>query len=265
MNMFLHELKAYRKSTMIWTVVLILLVGFFMSLFPAISHDADQFKKLIEGYPPAVRKAIRVSIGSITSLLGFYSYCFLYVVLCGSIQAMNLGIGIMAKEVQDKTADFLFTKPVTRTAVMTSKLLAAFSSLFISNGIYIAVAGLISRSVSNGTFDSKKFLLISLTAFYVEIMFIALGVIIAVISRKIKSVLPLSLSIVFGFFILSMFGSVIGEKAVRYLTPFQYYDSAHILKHGHYESTFIVIEVMFVILAIAASYLIYTKKDIHAV
>lgn len=265
MNMFLHELKAYRKSTMLWTVSVILLVGFFMSLFPAISHDADQFKKLLEGYPPAVRKAIGISIGSITSLLGFYSYCFLYVVLCGSIQAMNLGIGIIAKEVQDKTADFLFTKPVTRATVMSAKLLAAFSSLFITNVIYLVAAGIISHNVSNGSFDIKNFLLISLTAFFVEIMFLALGVIVAVIARKIKSVLPLSLSIVFGFFILSMFGSVIGEKAVRYLTPFQYYDSAYILKHGHYESRFIIIEVIFVILAIAASYLIYTKKDIHAV
>lgn len=265
MNMFLHELKAYRKSTMIWTVAVILLVGFFMSLFPAISHDADQFKKLLEGYPPAVRKAIGVSIGSITSLLGFYSYCFLYVVLCGSIQAMNLGIGIIAKEVQDKTADFLFTKPVTRVTVMTAKLLAAFGSILITNLIYILAAGLISHAVSNGSFDSKNFLLISLTAFYVEIMFMALGVIVAVIARKIKSVLPLSLSIVFGFFILSMFGSVIGEKTVRYLTPFQYYDTSYILKHGHYESVFIIIEVIFVILAIAISYLIYTKKDIHAV
>lgn len=265
MNMFLHELKTYRKSTLIWTVSVILLVGFFMSLFPAISHDADQFKKLLEGYPSAVRKAIGVSIGSITSLLGFYSYCFLYVVLCGSIQAMNLGIGIIAKEVQDKTADFLFTKPVTRTTVMTAKLLAALSSLLITNVIYLVAAGLISYNVSNKSLDIKNFLLISLTAFYIEIMFMALGVIIAVIARKIKSVLPLSLSIVFGFFILSMFGSVIGEKTVRYLTPFQYYETSYILKHGHYENAFIIIEVIFVILAIAASYLIYTKKDIHAV
>jgi ABC-2 type transport system permease protein len=265
MNMFLHELRAYRKSTMIWTVAVVLLVGFFMSLFPAISHDADQFKKLLEGYPPAVRKAIGVSIGSITSLLGFYSYCFLYVVLCGSIQAMNLGIGIISKEVQDKTADFLFTKPVTRKNVMTAKLLAAFSSILITNIIYLVAAGLISYKVSNDTFDIKNFLLISLTAFYVEIMFMSLGVIVAVIARKIKTVLPLSLSIVFGFFILGMFGSVIGDKVVRYLTPFQYYDSAYILKHSSYETTFIIIEVIFVVLALVASYLIYTKKDIHAV
>src|SRR5881392_3004815 len=118
MNIFLHEVKIYRKSTIIWTVSLILVVGFFMALYPAIANDAEQFNKLLEGYPPAVRKAVGVSIDSITSLLGFYSYVFMYIVLCGSIQAMNLGISIISKEVQEKTADFLFTKPVTRTAIM---------------------------------------------------------------------------------------------------------------------------------------------------
>jgi ABC-2 type transport system permease protein len=265
MNIFLHEVKTYRKSTIIWTVSLILVVGFFMALYPAIANDADQFKKLLEGYPPAVRKAVGVSIDSITSLLGFYSYVFMYIVLCGSIQAMNLGISIIAKEVQEKTADFLFTKPVTRTTIMTAKLLAAFCSLLITNVFYSVAASIIATKVSKEAVDMKVFLLITITAFFVELMFMALGVIVSVIARKIKAVLPLSLSIVFGFFILNMFGSVIGEKAIRYFTPFKYYDTAYIIKHSAYEAIFIIIEVLFIIAAITASYRIYTKKDIHAV
>jgi ABC-2 type transport system permease protein len=265
MNIFLHEVKAYRKSTIIWTVSLIVVVGFFMSLYPAIAHDADQFKKLLEGYPEAVRKAVGVSIDSITSLLGFYSYVFIYIVLCGSIQAMNLGLSIFSKEVQEKTADFLFTKPVTRTAIMTAKLLAAVCSLILTNVVYIVAASIIALSVSKEPIDMKVLLLISMSAFFVELMFMAFGVVVAVIARRIKTVLPLSLSIVFGFFILNMFGSIIGEKAIRYLTPFKYYDTAYIIKHAAYEPSFIIIEVIFIIVAIVSSYFIYAKKDIHAV
>src|SRR6476646_2769568 len=119
MNIFLHELRTYRKSTIIWTASLILVVGFFMSLYPAIAHDANQFKTLLEGYPPAVIKAVGVSLDSITSLLGFYSYVFTYIVLCGSSQAMNLGLSLSSQEVREKAADFLFTRPVKRTAIMT--------------------------------------------------------------------------------------------------------------------------------------------------
>ncbi|HAQ06474.1 MAG TPA: ABC transporter permease, partial [Bacillus bacterium] len=77
MNMFLHELKAYRKSTMIWTISLVALVVLFMSMFPSFSKDADEFKKLMEGFPVELRKAIGLSVESITTLIGFYSYAFL--------------------------------------------------------------------------------------------------------------------------------------------------------------------------------------------
>lgn len=265
MNMYLHELKAYRKSTIIWTVSVVALMVFFMSLFPGLTKDADQFKKLLEAYPEGVRKALGISLDSITTLLGFYSYTFSYVVLCGSIQAMNLGTSILSKEIREKTADFLLTKPVTRKQIVTAKLMSVLTSIAITNIVYLAAAVITADAVSKKSFDMNSFLLISLTAFFIELMFIALGIFISVLVPKIKSVLPISLGTVFGLFILNLFGAVIGEKAVRYLTPFKYYDTAYIIKHSNYEAAFIIVEVVFIIVTIAASYLIYSKKDIHAV
>ncbi|MBL4953234.1 ABC transporter permease subunit [Neobacillus sp. OS1-32] len=265
MNIFLHELKDNRKSTIIWTLSLVAVVVLFMALFPSIAKDSEAFKKVLENYPESLRKAIGMSLDSITSLLGFYSYVFTYVVLCGAIQAMNLGVSMLSKETREKTADFLLTKPVTRTQIVTAKLLAAVVSLILSNLVVIMAALVAAQAVSERSFDTKAFLLISLTAFFVECMFLALGILISVLVPKIKSVLPLSLGTVFGFFILNMFGSVIGDKAVRYLTPFKYYDPGYISKHQTYEIRFIVIEVIFIIVAVTASYFIYAKKDIHAV
>jgi ABC-2 type transport system permease protein len=261
----MHELKAYRKSTIIWTISLILLVVFFLSIFPSFTKDSAEFKKVLEGYPLGVRKALGISIDSISSLLGFYSYIFGYIVLCGSIQAMNLGISILSKEVREKTADFLLTKPITRTQVVTAKLLAALTSLLITNIIYIAAASIMATAISEKSFDTSVFLMVSLSALLIELMFMVIGVLISVLISKIKSVVPLSLSIVFAFFIISMFESVIGEKAIRYITPFKYYDSAYIIKHSSYEAPFMLLEAAFVLIAIILSYVIYVKKDIHAV
>ncbi|NRD77270.1 ABC transporter permease subunit [Bacillus sp. BRMEA1] len=265
MNIFLHELKANRKSTIIWTLSLVAVVIFFMALFPSITKDAEGFKKVLENYPEGVRKVLGVSINSITSLLGFYSYVFTYVVLCGAIQAMNLGTSILSKEVREKTADFLLTKPITRVQIVTAKLLSAFTSLVLSNVVFIAAAIITVKAVSGKTFDMTAFLLISLTAFWVECLFLALGILISVTLPKIKSVLSVSLGTVFGFFVLNMLGSVIGEKAIRYVTPFKYYDTTYIMKHNSYETTYVIIEILFIMAAVTVSYLIYSKKDIHAV
>jgi ABC-2 type transport system permease protein len=265
MNMFLHELKAYRKSTIIWTCSLVAIIILFLSMFPAFSKEAETFKKLMEGFPEPVRKAFGLSVESMSSMVGFYSYTFLYITLCGAIQAMNLGTSILSKEVREKTADFLLTKPVTRTQIITAKLLAALTSLVITNVVYLTAASVMASIVKTEDYSYKIFFMVSLTLFFIQLIFLALGVIVSVLSRKIKSVLPISLGTVFGFFIVGMLGSVIGDEAIRYFTPFKYFDTNYIMKNSSYEATFIIIEIVFIVVAITASYIVYCKKDIHAV
>ena len=49
MNIFLHELKANRKSTIIWSISLIMIVVLFMSFYPSFAKDAEEFTKIMEG------------------------------------------------------------------------------------------------------------------------------------------------------------------------------------------------------------------------
>ncbi len=264
MNMYLHELKAYRKSTIIWSCSLALLMVFFLSIYPSVAKEGEEFNKLIMSYPEAVRKAFGI-IMDLTSFLGYYSYVFQYVILFGAIQAMNLGTSIISKEVRQKTADFLLTKPVKRSEIITSKLLAVLTSLVLTNIACTVFGAAIGNMVKVQDFSMKIFLLISLTLFFVQIIFMALGAVISVASAKIKSVIAVSVGTVFGFFILNMFSLIIGDDALRYITPFRYFDTAYIIKNSGYEIQFLVIGLIFAVLATAACYVIYTKKDIHAV
>lgn len=265
MNMFIHELRTYRKSTITWTLSLSVLIVMFMLIFPAFTTDVAAVRKLLGGLPEGVKKAFGISLESFFTLLGFYSYVFSYVTLLGAIQAMNLGTSIISKEVRDKTADFLLTKPVSRNKIMTSKLLAALTSLVITNVIYILVASIIVSIVNNEAYNYKLFLMVSITLFFVQLIFMSLGVIISVLVPKIRSVLSISLGTVFGFFILNMLDSVIGEKTIRYIIPFLYFNSANIIKNASYEISFLIVEFVFIAVAISLSYWIYSKKDIHAV
>lgn len=265
MNIFLYELKANRKTAMIWTVVLIGVALMYLMIYPSFTKDMSQVNKMIEGYPLVVRKAMGLSMESFSTLLGFYGFVFTYITLCGSIQAMNIGTSILSKEIREKTADFLMTKPVSRVTIMTSKLLAAFCTLVSTNAVYLFVVIVFSKFISKESFDTKKFILITLTLILIQLMFMAIGIIISVIAKKIKSVISITISTVFGFFIISMLGSVIGDKAVRYITPFKFYDTSYIIKHAAFEGNFIIFEAILIVAAILLSYVIYMKKDIHAV
>jgi len=265
MNIFRHELRSCRRSTIIWTASLAALIVIFMMLFPAFTKDVATSRKLVASLPPALRSALGIRLADFFTIFGFYSYLFSFVFLSGSVQAMNLGTSIISKEDSGKTADFLLTKPVTRSRVMTAKLLAALTLLMFTNIVYLVTASMAARAVSTEPFSMKIFIMISLTLFFVQLFFLALGVLVSVILPKIKSVIAVSLPVVFVFFIIAALGSVLGSKTVRYVTPFKFYDPAYIVKHGTYEARFIVLEIVLIIVAVTASYVIYAKKDIRAV
>jgi ABC-2 type transport system permease protein len=265
MNILLHELKAYRKSTIIWTISLIMVAALFMSFYPSFTKDTEEFRKLLEGYPAALRDAFGINLDVFFSILGFYCYGLSFVTLCGAIQAMNLGTGIVSKEVREKTADFLLTKPVTRTAVLTNKLLAALISIIITNIVYLAAATLLAYQVATVDFEVSIFILLSLTVFFVQLIFLALGIIISVIVQRIKSVLTVSLATVFAFYFLGMFSSTSGDEVKRYLSPFKYFDTAYIIEKSGYEASFLITGAVVIVIAIGISFFIYAKKDIHSV
>lgn len=265
MNIYWHELKANRKSMMIWSISLMLLAVLYLSFFPSFSKDAEQFVKILEGYPEAVRIALGVNTANFFTLLGFYCFPLAFITLCGAIQAMNLGTSIISKEIRDKTADFLLTKPVKRSEVVTSKLLAAFTTIIITDVFYFTAASFMAFQVKEADFSFKIFTMLTMTVLFVQLMFLVIGFIVSVIFQKIRSVLTVSLATVFAFYFLGMLSDTSGETAKRFISPFKYFDTSYILKNASFEGEFLLAEGIIILIAVALSYFIYAKKDIHSV
>lgn len=265
MNIYLHELKSMRKTTIIWVLSMIALAAIYFSVFPGIQSDASEFKNMLSSYPVQVRAALGVSIDSVTSLLGFYSMVISIIILCGAIQAMNIGVSLLSKEARERTADFLLVKPVSRTAIVSAKLLAALTILLITNILYDAVAMLMASAATSGSYDQGLFLMISVTLFFVQLIFLALGAAISVFFQKLHSVLPLSLGVVFGFYMIGALLATGKDDGTRFLSPFKYFDPFYITKHASFETPYLVVSAVVVVVAVAVTYFVYTKKDIHAV
>jgi ABC-2 type transport system permease protein len=95
-------------------------------------------------------------------------------------------------------------------------------------------------------------------------IFAALGFIVAVIVPKIKSVLPVSLSIVFSFYIIGIVAATLDLKELYYLSPFKYFDSMYILQHMQYEASYVIVAASFIVASVVAGYIVYSRKDIKA-
>lgn len=261
--MFLHELKQYRRITIIWIVSLITTAALYMAIYPSFAPQLDAMKKILENYPKVLLDALGVGPNVFLSFAGFYSIIMAYMMLAMSIQAMNLGTGIVAKEEHSHTAEFLLAKPVNRIQVLTAKLLAALALLVITNVAFIAAMWAGISFLADTSMDGKIFILMTLTLFIVQLFFLGLGFLISVTAPKIRSVLSISLSTVFAFYIIGVFESLIGSKAVRYITPFRFFDNQYIIEKGSYEPAFLVLEVVFLAAVIVAAYYFYLRRDIR--
>lgn len=264
MNMYLHELRSLRKSAVIWTCALVALAAMYLCVYPGIASDTADFKKLLDAYPAPVRHALGLSINSLTSLLGFYSMVFTFITLCGAIEAMMFGASVITRETRERTADFLFTRPVSRASVIGAKLLAAVTVTAVGDLVYFAASALLATAVRSADFSMEKLMLINLTLFFVQLVFLALGTAAAVLIPGLKSVLPLSLGTVFGFYFIGMILSGKNDAA-RFFSPFKYFDNMYIINHAGYEVKYLIAVAVIVAAGVSAAFAVYTKKDVHAV
>lgn len=262
MNMFLHELKQYRKSTIIWVVSLITAATLYMALYPSLEPQVQAMQKILESYPQALRQALGIGPAAFATFAGFYGIIMNYVMLATSIQAMNIGTSIVAEEEHRHTAEFLLAKPVSRTQILTSKLLSALTIILITNVFFISSMWIAINYVAQTSMSGKIFLLITLTLFFVQLFFLGLGFLVSVSALKIRSVLSISLSTVFVFYIIGILDSVLGAKAARYLTPFKFFDHQYIIKNNSYQVSYLVVEVVFLAVAISTAYFFYLRRDI---
>lgn len=263
MNIYLHELRMIRASTIGWSISLILVTLLFVSIFPTFSQDIETSRKLLENFPPQVRDMFGLSMESFFTFLGFYAYTFTYVGLAGAVQGMNLGLTMLHREVSAKTTDFLLTKPVSRTRVFICKLLAALTAIIVTNIALVIATILMTLLFGAWGFDIKIFALLCGAFLLVQMMFLGIGILVSQITR-VKSVISTSLGIVFGFFAIGLLQALTRDDTLRYLTPFKFFDHMKIVADYAYQVPFVWLSVAVIIVPVVISYIIYTRHDIRS-
>ena len=132
-NIYIHEFRIRLRSVIIWSLSLTALVFLFFSIFPVFADQAALLNEMMAKFPQELRAAFGLDNMDLSTVLGYFSFIFIFAQLCLAIQASNYGFGLVSIEENELTADFLLSKPVSRVQVLTSKLLAALTSLTITN------------------------------------------------------------------------------------------------------------------------------------
>jgi ABC-2 type transport system permease protein len=241
------------------------IVLIFTLIYPSFKDSASVLEEIMQNFPEALQKALGLTSMDMSSIVGFYGFVFTYIVLVGSVQAMNLGLSLLANELIDKTADFLMAKPVKRINIVHSKLSAGLINLLVTNicfNIFSIIA--VSIAATEG-YSLKLLLLFNLSLLLVQLFFFSLGLLISVFMDKMKTVIPISMGVVFAFFVLNLLNESLQDRPLTGITPFAYFSTSEIYEMGSYNTNLLLLNFVFVTVFIVTAYIRYIKKDIPSV
>lgn len=261
MNIYRQEFRMLRTSALIWFIVLVLLALIYLSIFPSFARDADTVREVFAKLPAAVRGAMGTHGFELFSFPGFFANVLPVFLLAGGIQAMNMGITMTNREKLAGTDDFLLTKPVGRSVIYFQKLLAHLTILFFIGGGLMTVIGIGGHLVAKDEFSNTMLLLVLLVFPAIQLWFLLFGSLVANALGRIRSVAGISMATVFALFILGLFGTVVGDETIRFMTPFKYFDLLAIVTTQTYEPTYLALWIGTIFVCLLISWQFYLRRD----
>lgn len=262
--MLKRELKLNLKSFIIWTSICVILffVAFLMYPYIIDTEKTDMLNEMMKSLPPEMLKVFNMDISNIDNVFGWFkTEGYIFLVLIVGFYSSILGGTILVKEESDKTIEFLYSKPISRNKIITSKILCSLIFI-ISMILLITLFNYIGMRIS-GDFDFKPFLLLSISPLFVVLPLYFITLFISTFFNKTKKTTGISLGITFIFYFIQIISNM-GEKVefFKYFTPFTLTDSRNIIVNSNINIWCIVIGIIISVVFLLLTYFVYNKKEL---
>jgi ABC-2 type transport system permease protein len=110
--------------------------------------------------------------------------------------------------------------------------------------------------------DFGQIAVLSATLSLGQLFMLGIGMLLSMFVTRTRAVMSASIGVVLGLYVLSMLVNIWdGIKALKYITPFQYFDSRAILRGG-IEPLYIILAIGVAAVCAAASLAIYNRRDL---
>jgi ABC-2 type transport system permease protein len=264
MNLYVKELRSHFKSLVIWSVCIFLMVLLGMIEYEGYSSSGQSINDVIGEMPQALQAVMGISDMDLSKASGYYGLLYLYLLLMATIHAAMLGAVIIAKEERDKTTEFLFVKPISRTKIITTKLLAAFTNIVILNIVTLVSSITLVGMYSGDEAVNGDILMTMAGMFFLQLIFLVFGSALAAVKKQSKRASSLAAGVLLLTYLLSV-AIDLNDKIdrMKYLTPFKYFEAKNIMFGGGFENIFVLLSVVLIAALTVVTFVFYKKRDLN--
>jgi len=251
------------KPLLVWCISIILLIYVGMIKYGAIAAVGENANDLFKQMPASMQSILGLNTLDITSVSGYYGMFFLYFMLLVGTHAVMLGAIIISKEERDKTADFLFSKPVPRVGIVAAKLTAAVINLVVLNLTTLAASIFFTAKYNRGESINNQIIYLMIALFILQLLFTSIGTAISGLTRNSHQATSQATALFLAAYILSAAIDVNNNISfLKFLTPFKYFPTAEIM-NGHYDPFSLLLSALIIIVFTAATIFLFKNRDIY--
>ena len=261
MTIVRHELKRGRITFLIWCAVIVSLLATCIFIFPEMKGEMEEAGDIFAsmGSFTAAFGMDKLNFGT---LVGYYAIeCGNVLGLGGAFYASICAIAALCKEEKDGTAEFLLTCPVSRTRIVTEKLVAVIIQITALNLIVFALS--VGSTAAIGESVPWKEMTLLHVAYYV--MQLELGLVCFGISAFLrKGSVGIGIGVAATAYFLNIIANLTrSAEFLKYVTPFGYCDGATIVNDGKLDGVMMATGAAVGAACAVAAFIRYRKKDIH--
>ena len=261
MTLIRHELKQGWKALLIWTLSIGAFIVICLFMYPEMKSQMDSVTSIFSSMG-AFSSAFGLDTLDFGSLKGFYGIeCGNILGIGGALFAALLGIGALANEEKNGTAEFLLTHPRSRAEIVTAKLASVLIQITVLN-IAVWLMAVVSTAAIGEAIPWKEFTLLHLAYFLLQI---ELGCVCFGISAFLwKGGIGIGLGLAIALYFMNIIANLTTKAdALKYITPFGYADGSEIFSKGALDAGKLLIGLAFTAAGVALAYWKYSKKDIR--
>jgi ABC-2 type transport system permease protein len=265
-NLFLKEMQKNAVSLIMWIIIITLLISATMAVYRTFVDNQSKFLGMMNLIPKGALQVKGITnFGDLLSVLGFYAANnVIYMMVLGSVFSIVLSSNIMLKEEYNKTAEYLLTRPLTRSEIFFSKVAMLFLNVLLLN-LVTSLAGFVwIELVRRGAFSFRAFLILSGYTFLLNVLFGAIGLFMSTLIKRPKPITTFSIGLVLIMYFIYTLSKITTSIAfIGYISPFDFININVI--NPAYTLGFwnLVYFIGFTVLLTAISYRLYKKKDIY--
>jgi len=260
------EFRRNFKSLILWTSIVAGTAALMLMLYPAFKDAFSNMKEFLSIYPEEFLEIFGMGEGGL-DMSSFYGWFgvegFLFVNLIGGSYAGILGGSILSKEEDDKTIEFLLSKPISRTSILFGKALVVSLNLLLLNtfvGIVLLIAFMLYGDV-----NVTVWFLYSYAPFILQMIFASLSFLISVFVTKSRKVISIALGIVIGMYVIDLISKLTDEfEYLKYISPYEYINAISIVNDEMLNPLYMIISVLIIGISFVGAWFFYRKKDITA-